>query len=1233
MKSTYLSSLLLVITLSWLGLAPVSQAQNSEDHIPSKERSQFQDRRKSILDGNNVRATYHNFGWAGRISGQDEIIFEYPKNTGRQYMYLFAFFIGAEVQDQAPGATGVLRVVNSPNGRTSQGRSWNMNPVAGYFNPSSPELARSDRGPGSSLGNTWPSFWPDKMTDTTDPGWPNSWNGFFGKNIFNADQEFFYRASDDNYTRFIENGRFSPDKTDPTRGGLAIKLDTRVLAWSQILIADVHFNIMEVFNDGSYNYDKMAFSLWVADWVGTPSNDRPEFDQRRAIAYLTDLQRTQSPPEYNGQPIGMLAMKFLETPGNAFDGIDNDGDSDLHDGTNTQNADLFGLLTSPLGFYNRAELISNVIPFFTADDFNSRTIRPGDKIVLIQPNGDRVISTYPQGGGTVVSQGRTITLPPNGITLVEDALPIPGLTNEFYNTDLLDNDLDGLIDENRPNHLTKQTLVNGNFIPRPVRYINYLNFQVGDTIQRGLIVPNRLIAQRKASNPSFPREDRNYFTSAPMIDESRDDRFDNDRDWVEASDDVGLDGVEGTGDTGEGDGKPSSGAFTPFPGEPNIDKTDVSESDQIGISSVTFPGAGTLGSGPNFATDESFWNNNMRPGIFEAGATSQDSDILITSSFFPLRRGSIERFAVAISVAQTNGSLEQDRTKNNDNLVQATNAYEADYQFAVAPRPPKLKAVAGDGFVTLYWDTESEQAFDRYVDKLGLPGNDFEGYKVYKSTDPAFSDAKTITDGYGNLIFNRPIAQFDKVNGLKGFHPVDVNGVKFYLGSDSGLRREFVDTDVINGRVYYYAVTAYDFGATPAGIAPSESAIQINLNPDGSVVTGENVVVVRPRASTAGYINPENPLARLTQGSAGGQVRVSIVDPDSLRANNLYRVVFRDTLIRANNPNVPDTVKTKDFSLLNIAGGRVDTLIKNSREFRGESLPVIQGFRLSVTNAGEVTRYNPAQSGWKTNRTVTIHEPRFEVFRNQTKPSDYEIVMGPPGFSTSKDTTIRIGAIPVRAIARQVNFKVFNRTENREIPFAFLATDGQDGNFSASTFTVRDEIIFIETVGALRNQFTWRVYLVPSSTVQTVNPTNGDQLELKTIKPFTAQDVYEFQIDPSLNMARVDVDSAKSSLDKIKVVPNPYIVTNIVEPRPTTARPQQSRQLHFNHLPSKCTIYIYTVSGQLVNKLDVNNRNDDGTYVWNMLTKDNLELSYGIYLFVVDAPGVGVKKGKFAVIK
>ena len=133
MKSMFALKYLLTGALTLALVAPAI-AQSNGEHVPSKERSSFQDRRKSILDGNNVRATYHNFGWAGRISGQDEIIFEYPKNTGRQYMYLFAIFVGAEVNDQAPGATGVLRIVNTPNGRTSQGRSWNMNPVAGYYN-------------------------------------------------------------------------------------------------------------------------------------------------------------------------------------------------------------------------------------------------------------------------------------------------------------------------------------------------------------------------------------------------------------------------------------------------------------------------------------------------------------------------------------------------------------------------------------------------------------------------------------------------------------------------------------------------------------------------------------------------------------------------------------------------------------------------------------------------------------------------------------------------------------------------------------------------------------------------------------------------------------------------------------------------------------------------------------------------------------------------------------------
>ena len=41
----------------------------------------------------------------------------------------------------------------------------------------------------------------------------------------------------------------------------------------------------------------------------------------------------------------------------------------------------------------------------------------------------------------------------------------------------------------------------------------------------------------------------------------------------------------------------------------------------------------------------------------------------------------------------------------------------------------------------------------------------------------------------------------------------------------------------------------------------------------------------------------------------------------------------------------------------------------------------------------------------------------------------------------------------------------------------------------------------------------------------------------------------------------------------------------------------------------------------------------DGTVSWNLKTKENLDAAYGVYFYVVDAPGIGQKTGKFAIIK
>ena len=41
----------------------------------------------------------------------------------------------------------------------------------------------------------------------------------------------------------------------------------------------------------------------------------------------------------------------------------------------------------------------------------------------------------------------------------------------------------------------------------------------------------------------------------------------------------------------------------------------------------------------------------------------------------------------------------------------------------------------------------------------------------------------------------------------------------------------------------------------------------------------------------------------------------------------------------------------------------------------------------------------------------------------------------------------------------------------------------------------------------------------------------------------------------------------------------------------------------------------------------------DGTEIWDMQTKDQLDISYGVYVYHVDAGSIGQKTGKFAVVK
>ena len=105
-------------------------------------------------------------------------------------------------------------------------------------------------------------------------------------------------------------------------------------------------------------------------------------------------------------------------------------------------------------------------------------------------------------------------------------------------------------------------------------------------------------------------------------------------------------------------------------------------------------------------------------------------------------------------------------------------------------------------------------------------------------------------------------------------------------------------------------------------------------------------------------------------------------------------------------------------------------------------------------------------------------------------------------------------------------------------------------------------------------------------------------------------------------------------LDKIKVVPNPYIVTSVYE------RVSYSKELQFTHLPEECVIRIYNTSGDLIQLLEHNPSSPGyrgpSIEAWNLGTYNNQDIAFGVYVFHVVSGGFDQGKefiGKFAVIK
>ncbi|MFQ5605396.1 MAG: hypothetical protein ACE5HS_19180 [bacterium] len=1130
----------------------------------------------TTISGNEIKVLLTNMG---SISTPDADITDadlfWPKGIGLGYAYEFGPLVAAEVP-HAFIPDSMIHIVNDGFIQVADGdfrpgtaEKWGWLPKVGFSDPNSNEMATFNDLDEDRDGK--PDSWPQRYFNETLGRYV--WPAFLGDDATTPDEEVFYVMDDFNNAEF----QYYPFPDDSTKRGLGLELQVRIFQFNNALAEDIIFLVYTITNVSPKKLDTIYLGMFGDPHVGGP----------------------------------------------------NDFSDD--------NADFISAFNENFPFDTRNML-------FASDNDNR-----GD--------GGRIPGVF-------------------GYRFLES----PGI-----NFDGQDNDNDGLIDESP---------------------FNDAGTEVFDGV--GIYGPPKL-----------------HWSG------------DEDGDWDVEFDDLGVDGIPGTGDFGEGDGKPTQLYFLDLNGnaildvgepisetrlegmrfhggEPNFGFLDIAESDQLGLTSFN---AIIFGGNNRPKNDELMWSlmstPNQRPEDPAPEIEQQADNVFIYGSGpFSLEPGESQRFSIALILGVDINELLQ-------NAEISQQVFESDYRFAQPPLKPNLVAVPDDGKVTLYWDTRAETSFDQFVARANpdepKKGFDFEGYRIYRSRDFSFNDTKTITDGKGNPFLSVPYsqggvpAQFDLINEFSGFSDIEYagrGGIRYNLGTNTGLVHAYVDSNVTNGVTYFYAVTSYDHGDVKAEIAPSESQRSI----DQDALTREftfdiNTALAVPGALAVGTVEPgladtEGNFAIREIGNATGSVKVQFLDPFEVVDGKKYEVVFEEVELDNGSKQMtysvidllPQTLSfvARDTIFVNLisccdlvegsvtvtdqAGVEVDPLryqidlesgkirgvtqgdlpsgetfnitflikpVANSTSLNNEDdNAVFDGMRLFVRD--EPIAVDPARSGFKIkNSNTNLRVIELGLARvGSPKPIDTDFEFHFAGYDTASDgsltapadSSIKLGAAPqVKA-----PFKIIDTATGDRVDFFIQENVLGLKNFR---WDYQETVVIIRPNTRLETTYQIK-FAPPSDTLKTADgsadslvtfddpiyPGDGDVFLVFSKKPFEEGDKYTF----TTQAVSFDSKIAKNALDDVIVVPNPYVAFSKSE---LTFRQgiRNDRRVEFRNLPPECTIRIYTIAGELVDTIE---KDDNLSFaVWDLLTFESQETAYGVYIYHVEAPGVGTKIGRLALIK
>ncbi|MEZ4745737.1 MAG: hypothetical protein R3C41_06680 [Calditrichia bacterium] len=665
---------------------------------------------------------------------------------------------------------------------------------------------------------------------------------------------------------------------------------------------------------------------------------------------------------------------------------------------------------------------------------------------------------------------------------------------------------------------------------------------------------------------------------------------------------------------------------------------------------------GTAGTAPQY-----FYSGDPATGEGWLDNTEADKRFMVNTGPFRLAASDTQDIVVAYVVGQLqqngNSSANVAELKRIDATAQSI--YDGNFFVAGPPPPPHVDVRTFDDRIELIIDLERNGTL--YHDEIdGIDNRQmFEGINIYQFNSPQ----TTLRANNGQL--NRQLlASFDVRNQYADILIQQTNErVRLYRGNnnlnlsaigDSGgtVIRYVIDKDVfnegqplINNAEYYFSVTSFSINVNQ--LSPLENGAWIGSadpyleNPLGgaqlfSVIFNRDEN--RPfKGSTAEYIGTRTGLAG--RDVFDGRVVFDVVDRDALTNDN-YLVSF------FNNGDF--------YSITNESQNRVlrDTLIQqDSLAGNSWTFPIIDGLSIRVKNVPDginsVEETMPAGGvDWLDGAAILTSSTAAynggvdfiqNSFRSNLSPGlsreDYfpvRLVLG----TTDDAFAQHFRANYNLSVGMKPTFlKAFDMTDPNSPRQLYVAYHNASPTGIVDFSSNNDIIIFKSDYAgdaarygraSTDTLFRDEAYLV-AQFVAVDSILQANEMTLDITPYYPNSNVDEYRVHTEDVQPLVTAAERKDQLEMVNVVPNPYWAYSAYETSYDTP------VIKFTHLPNEVTIRIFNLAGQLIKTLSKNNVANELT--WNLRNESNLRVASGMYLAHVEAPEIGEKILKFAIIQ